>query len=81
MTIDTSKLKITTKSLVGLLTTASALWQIQEVRDFAMLQIHVHPHLASAAAFIGGLWAVLHNPEVEKALNIDSDANEAQPKP
>lgn len=71
MTIDTSKWKVSTKSLIGVLTTLSALWQIEQVRDFVISQVHAHPHWAGGAAFIGSLWTLLHNPQVEKTLGID----------
>jgi hypothetical protein len=68
--VDVGKWRISTKSVVAALTTAGALWQIQPVRDFVMVQVHAHPHWAGAVAWVSGVWALLHNPEVQGVLGL-----------
>jgi hypothetical protein len=65
--------KVSTKSLLGVFTAAGALWQIQPVRDFVMVQVHAHPHWAGAVGWVSGLWALLHNPEVQQALGLQDE--------
>lgn len=73
MTIDTGKIKLSTKTVMAALTTLTALWQVQQVRDFVIGEVHLHPHLASVAGLISSLWGLLHNPEVQQALGLDGD--------
>lgn len=70
MTIDTSKLRISTKGLVGFIVTAGTLFQIPEVHDFLIAAAHNHPHILGILGSVTGVCALLHNPEVQDALGI-----------
>ncbi len=70
MTIDTSKLQASTKQLMGLLVTAGTLFQIPAVHDYLISLVHNHPHLAGVFGTVAGVFALLHNPEVQDVLGI-----------
>lgn len=70
MTIDTSKLQVSTKGLIAVTATAGTLFQIPAVHDFLIAQAHNHPHVLGALGTLTGIFALLHNPEVAAALGI-----------
>jgi len=70
MVIDTAKLKVSTKGLVGLFVAFGSFMQIPAVKDFVLKQTEHHPRVAAWATTVAGIYAVLHNPEVQEALGI-----------
>jgi hypothetical protein len=70
MTIDTSKLRVSTKSLVGLVVTAGTLFQIPAVHDFIIALAHNHPHVLGFFGTVTGVIGLLHNPAVQDVLGI-----------
>jgi hypothetical protein len=70
VTIDTSKLRISTKGLVGFIVSAGTLFQIPEVHDFLISAAHNHPHILGILGSLTGVAALLHNPQVQDALGI-----------
>lgn len=69
-------IRVSTKTIMGVLTALTALWQVQEVRDFVIGSVHSHPHLASVVGFIGSILALLHNPQVQQALGLEEKENQ-----
>lgn len=70
MTIDTSKLQVSTKGLIAAVTAAGTLFQIPVVHDFLIAQAHDHPHVLGVLGTLSAIFALLHNPEVAQALGI-----------
>ena len=70
MQIDTSKLKVSTKSLVSALLGFGAVMQIPAVSAYVLTITKDHPHLAAALTAVLGVVALLHNPQVVEALGI-----------
>lgn len=70
MTIDTAKLKVSTKSLMGLVVSAGALFQVPAVHDFMIAQAENHPHILGIIASLTAACTLLHNPQVEDILGI-----------
>ena len=74
MTIDTAKIKVSTKSVLAALTAIGAFAQT----PFGQSLILHHAQLASAAAAVASILALLHNPAIEKELGIDADQGAGQ---
>ena len=70
VTIDTSKLRVSTKQLLGLVGAAGALLQIQAVHDFVIAHAVAHPHVTIVLAMITAAAALLHDPQVQDALGV-----------
>ena len=70
MTIDTSKLRFSTKSLVAVVTTFGGLMQIPQVGNTVMALAKGHPHITAAVAMVMSAAMLLHNPQVEAILGI-----------
>ena len=62
MQIDTSKLKVSTKSLVSALLGFGAVMQVPAVSQFALGLTKEHPHIAAALTAVAGAAMLLHNP-------------------
>lgn len=71
MTIDTSKIKLSTKSVAGIVAVAGSLWQVQQVHDTVLKFVQAHPHWSGLIGVVGTLWALLHNPQVQEILGIE----------
>lgn len=76
MSLDFSKLKFSTKSLIGFLFSIGSLLQIPQVSAPVFAFVKLHPHYASAFAALTGIIALLHNPQVQAALGIDIPAQQ-----
>lgn len=74
MVIDTAKLKVSTKSMVGALIAFGGFMQIPAVSQFALKITASRPSIASVVTAVLGVYAVLHNPQVQDALGIEADA-------
>ena len=70
MVIDTSKLKISTKSLVVMLMGFGTLMQIPAVSQFVLALTSQHKNVASVVTAITGIAMLLHNPEVQDVLGM-----------
>jgi hypothetical protein len=70
MVIDTSKLKISTKGLVALFVAFGGFMQIPAVNQFVLSLTTHHKRAAAVVTAIGGIYAVLHDPQVQDALGI-----------
>jgi hypothetical protein len=70
MTIDTSKLKLSTKSLVAAFFAFGGLMQIDSVKQLVLSATAAHPRIAGLVTFAVGAYSVLHSPEVQQALGI-----------
>lgn len=70
MVIDTAKLKISTKTLVGLFLAFGSAMQIPAVNQFVLSVTAQHKNLASLVTVLSGIALLLHNPEVQDALGI-----------
>jgi hypothetical protein len=70
MVIDTAKLKVSTKTMVGAVLAAGSVLQIQVVHDYVLSLAQAHPHVVAIAGTITGVYGLLHNPEVQDALGI-----------
>lgn len=68
MQVDTAKLKVSTKNLVGSLIAAGALFQVPIVHDGLLKFAGTHPHWAGAIGTVLGVYGVLHNPQVQDVL-------------
>jgi hypothetical protein len=66
VTIDTSKLRLSTKSALGILVSVGALLQLPEVSAI----VNQHPNLEHLAGTLIAMAALLHNPQVEQLLGI-----------
>lgn len=69
MTFDFSKLKISTKALIGFLLSLGSFLQIPAVSAPVFAFVKTHPHWASALAVLTGVVGLLHNPQVEAFFN------------
>jgi hypothetical protein len=70
MVIDTAKLKISTKTMLGLVIGFGSLMQIPAVNQFVAAHTLEHKNLTSLVGTVMGIYALLHNPEVRDALGI-----------
>ena len=70
MVIDTAKLKISTKTMLGGVIGFGSLMQIPVVSEFVAAHTLQHKNLTSLVATVMGIYALLHNPEVQDALGI-----------
>jgi hypothetical protein len=70
MTIDLSRLKVSTKSIVAFLLGLGSLLQIPAVSAPVFAFAKLHPHVSAALGVITGIVGLLHNPEVEGILGI-----------
>lgn len=70
MTIDTGKLKLSTKSLVSFVLTFGGLMQIPQFGNIVMALAKGHPHITIAVASLSSAAMLLHNPQVEQLLGI-----------
>ena len=69
-------MKITTKSIIALITTAGLVLQDPTVQNAVVAITLTHPHLAIIAAVIVAVAGVLHRPDVQAALeDAEDDAN------
>lgn len=70
MVIDTAKLKISTKTMLGIVVGFGSLLQVPAVNQFVVDHTLNHKHLTSMVGMVMGVYALLHNPEVQDALGI-----------
>lgn len=70
MVIDTAKLKISTKTILGVLVGFGSLMQIPVVSQFVASVTMQHKNVAAIVTSLMGMYALLHNPEVQDALGI-----------
>lgn len=70
MIIDTAKLKISTKTMLGLLVGFGSLMQIPAVNQLVASITLQHKNIAAIVTTLMGTYALLHNPEVQDALGI-----------
>jgi hypothetical protein len=70
MVIDTSKLKISTKGIVGFFVAFGGFMQIPAVSSFVLDLTSHNKRIVAALTAIGGIYTVLHNPQVQDALGI-----------
>jgi hypothetical protein len=73
MVIDTSKLKVSTKSMISAVLAFGGIMQIPAVSSAVLKITTTHPAIASIVGALMGVYAVLHNPQVESALGIEDD--------
>ena len=71
MTIDTSKLRVSTKSLAAAVTALGTLWQIRAVHDGVLAFVSAHPHYSGIFGAVGVVWALLHDPQVREVCGMD----------
>ena len=71
MTLDLSKLKFSTKSLIGFLLSIGTLLEIPQVSAPVFAFVKLHPHYAAALGMLTGVVTLLHNPVVDNLLGID----------
>jgi len=76
MTFDLSKLKFSTKGLIGFLLGLGSLLQVPQVSAPVFAFIKLHPHYAAAFGALTGIITLLHNPQVEAALGINIPAQQ-----
>lgn len=69
---DTADLKISTKRIATVLAGVGALVQVPAVKDELVRLVNTHPHYATIAATTVSLWTLIHNPQVQKALGLDT---------
>jgi hypothetical protein len=69
--VITGKAKVSTKALIGMLLTFGSLMQIPAVNSFVAPLIAHHPHIASIIGTLLGIYAVLHNPQVQQVLHLN----------
>ena len=70
MVIDTAKLKISTKTMLALLLGFGSVMQIPVVNEFVAAITSRHRNIAAVVTTLMGIYALLHNPEVQDALGI-----------
>lgn len=68
--IDTAKLKISTKTMLGFVIGFGSLMQVPAVNEFVAAHTLQHKNLTSLVATVMGIYALLHNPEVQEAFGI-----------
>lgn len=78
MVIDTAKLKVSTKSMVAALLAFGGLMQVPAVSQLVLKITVNHPTIASIVTAVLGIYTVLHNPQVQDALGIKTDADRGQ---
>jgi hypothetical protein len=76
MTIDTSKLRISTKALFSVFLTFGGLMQIPAVSQFVLQAVSHHPHVGSTIATLVTLYSLLHNPQVRELLGFKKTVEE-----
>jgi hypothetical protein len=76
VTLDLSKLKFSTKSLVGFLLGIGSLLQIPQISTPVFAFLKAHPHYSAAFAVLTGVITLLHNPQVEAVLGINIPAQQ-----
>lgn len=74
MVIDTAKLKISTKGLLSAFVAFGGFMQIPAVHDYVLKQTEHHPHMAALVTAIAGIYALLHNPQVQQALGYAQES-------
>lgn len=72
MTLDITKMRLSTKGLVAFLIGLGSLLQIPAIETPLLAAAKQHPHVATILAALTGVAAVLHNPKVEKLLGIQT---------
>lgn len=70
MEIDTAKLKISTKTMLAFVIGFGSLMQVPAVSNFVAAHTLQHKNLTSLVGTIMGIYALLHNPEVQEAFGI-----------
>ena len=70
MTIDTAKIKNTTKGLLALVFSGSALFTDRDVQFYLLRRVIKHPQLTALLLASFGAAALLHNPKVMDVLGI-----------
>jgi hypothetical protein len=70
VTIDTSKLKVSTKALVVGFLSLGGLATVPAVNAPLTAFLNAHHSLAPIASTLVAVWTVLHNPVVQDALGI-----------
>ena len=78
MVIDTAKLKVSTKSMVAALLAFGGLMQVPAVSQLVLKITANHPTIASVVTALLGIYTVLHDPRVQDALGIETDAEKGQ---
>lgn len=76
MTLDFSKLKFSTKSLVAFVMGLAGLLQVPAIGNPVMAFGQHHPHIAVIIGAITGVATLLHNPTVEAFLGINIPAQQ-----
>ena len=71
MTLDLSKTKFSTKSLVAFVMGLAGLLQVPAIGNPVMAFGQHHPHIAVIIGAITGIATLLHNPTVEAFLDIN----------
>lgn len=72
MTLDITKMRLSTKGLVAFLIGLGSLLQIPAIETPLLAAAKQHPHVATILAALTSIAAVLHNPKVEKLLGIQT---------
>jgi hypothetical protein len=75
MIIDTTKWRVSTKSIIAALMTFGGLMQIPAFSAYVLSITGHHPHLAALVTSVMGIYAVLHTPEVQDALGLKHRAD------
>jgi hypothetical protein len=70
MTLDFSKLKLSTKGLIAFLLGLGSLLQIPAVGNVVLAAAKTHPHFAVALTVLTGVVTLLHNPQVDAFFGI-----------
>jgi len=70
MRFDTSKLRVSTKTLMSLVAGAGALMQIPQINAIVTSFLVHYPRLGPAVGAVTTIMALWHNPEVRSALGI-----------
>lgn len=67
--MNLSKLRGTTKGLLGAVLVAASLFQAPAVHDALILLAHDHPHILGVIGALTVLGTLLHDPQVKEALD------------
>ena len=71
LSIVTTRAKASTKALFAVVMSLGGLLQIPAVEDFTHKLFQHHPHVISIIATLGGIYVLMHNPQVQSALGIE----------
>ena len=70
MSLDFTKLKISTKSLIAFLIGLGSLMQVPQISGPVIAFAAHHPHVATIVAALTAIIGLLHNPTVDAILGI-----------